>query len=210
LPSGVEHYTENTPLTPGAKLMVQTTGQRLTLAEFLALPEGDVIYEFVNEQAVPKFSSSEMSPKFFHSSITGALFILLSQWSQQRGRVRIEWAVALTRANEPWVPVPDLTYVSYDRLPANWVQDEPCPVSPELVIEIISPGQTFGEMIEKATDYLAAGIACVWVIDPRVKSITVFWPDALPRTYRGDRAIENPILPGLRLTAQQVFEQAGL
>jgi hypothetical protein len=58
--------------------MVQTTGNRLTLQEFLALPERDTIYEWVNGQAVPKFAA-EMSPKFFHSSITGALLMLL--WS---------------------------------------------------------------------------------------------------------------------------------
>lgn len=190
--------------------MVQVTGQRLTLEDFLALPEGDIIYEFVRGQAVPKFPGNEMSPKFFHSSITGALFTLLNQSAQQQGRVRIEWAVSLMKANQPWVPVPDLTYVSYDRLPADWSKDEACPVSPELAVEIISLGQTFGEMTEKATDYLAAGICCVWVIDPRAKSITVFLPDALPKTYRGSRAIEPALLPGLSLTPQQVFEQAGL
>lgn len=190
--------------------MVQVTGKRLTLTEFLALPEGDVIYEFVHGQAVPKFPTDEMSPKFFHSSITGALFTLLSQWAEPRGRVRIEWAISLERSHEPWVPVPDLTYVSYDRLPADWSKDEACPVSPEIAIEIISLGQTFGEMTEKATDYLAAGISCVWVVDPRAKSITVFLPDALPKTYRGDMAIENITLPGLSLTAQQIFQQAGL
>lgn len=190
--------------------MVQTTGNRLTLEDFLALPDSDVIYELVNGQAVPKFAVPEMSPKFFHSSITGALFILLSQWSQQRGRVRIEWAIALTRADAAWVPVPDLTYISYDRLPADWMKDEACPISPELVIEIISLGQTFGEMTEKATDYLTAGILRVWVVDPRAKSITVFTPNSLPRTYRGDMAIADSLLPDLSLTTNQVLQQAGL
>lgn len=190
--------------------MTQTSTQSLTLAEFLVQPEGDVIYEWVNGQAIPKFSNAEMSPKFFHSSITGALFTLLNQSAQQQGRVRIEWAVSLMKANQPWVPVPDLTYVSYDRLPADWSKDEACPVAPELAVEIISLGQTFGEMTEKATDYLAAGICCVWVVDPRAKSITVFLPDTLPKTYRGSRAIEPALLPGLSLTPQQVFEQAGL
>ncbi|WP_277878044.1 Uma2 family endonuclease [Leptolyngbya sp. FACHB-261] len=90
--------------------MVQAIGQQLTLEEFLALPEGNVLYQLVDGQAVPKFKSPETSPKFFHSSLTGALFGLLSPWAQQ-GRVRIEWAVALTRAGKPWVPVPDLYFV---------------------------------------------------------------------------------------------------
>ncbi|HEY9645991.1 MAG TPA: hypothetical protein V6C88_06465 [Chroococcidiopsis sp.] len=80
--------------------MVQTTNAQLSLAQFFALPESDVIYEFVEGRAIPKFSTTGIAPKFFHRSITGALFILLGQWSQAQGRVRIEWAVLLMRANE--------------------------------------------------------------------------------------------------------------
>lgn len=40
--------------------MVQTTGKRLTVEEFWALPEGDVIYEFVNGQALPKFNAVDL------------------------------------------------------------------------------------------------------------------------------------------------------
>ena len=190
--------------------MVHTTGKSITLDEFFALPDDDQTYEFVNGQAVPKVLLSTMSPKFFHSAITGALFTLLSQWSQNRGRVCIEWALLLRWQDKPWVPVPDLTYISYDRLPKTWVKDEACPVCPDLVIEIISPGQTFGAMTEKSTNYLLAGISCVWVVDSAARSITLFSPDSLPQTYRGDRAIATPLLPALTITPNQVFQQAGL
>jgi Uma2 family endonuclease len=88
--------------------------------------------------------------------------------------------------------------------------DEACPTAPELVIEIISPGQSFGDLAEKATDYLKAGVSRVWVIDSQARSITVFYPDAPPQTYRGTVPITDTLLPGLQLTAQQVFQQAGL
>ena len=41
------------------------------------------------------------------------------------------------------------------------------------MIEIISPGQTFGDMIEKATYYLQAGVSLVWVVDTISQAITV-------------------------------------
>jgi hypothetical protein len=37
---------------------------------------------------------------------------------------------------QDWVHIPDLLYVSYDRLAVDWPEDGPCPVAPELVIEI--------------------------------------------------------------------------
>jgi len=65
-------------------------------------------------------------------------------------------------------------------------------------------------MAEKATDYLAAGVARVWVVDPRAKTITVFAPAALPITYRGDRTLNDDHFPGLSITPRALFEQAGL
>ncbi len=180
----------------------------LTLKEFLALPETDIIYELIDGEAVPKFKNDEMSPKFFHSSITGALFILLSTWAEGKGRVVIEWAIKLTRNQQDWIPVADLTYVSYNCLPADWLQDDACPVAPELVIEIISPGQTFGEMTEKATDYLQAKVQRVWVIDTKAKTITIFYPDALPQTKRSHDSLADSLFEGLKITPQQIFQQA--
>ncbi|MFB2981496.1 Uma2 family endonuclease, partial [Microseira sp. BLCC-F43] len=114
--------------------MIQAKNQ-LTLEEFLALPEGDVTYELVDGEAIPK-----MSPKFFHSRLTKALLRLLEDWGQDRGEVGVEWAVVLTRQGKSWVPTPEILYVSYQRLSPDWMENEACPVPPELVIEIISPG----------------------------------------------------------------------
>ncbi|AUT01725.1 hypothetical protein CLI64_15770 [Nostoc sp. CENA543] len=180
----------------------------LTWEEFLALPQGDIIYELIDGEAIPKFKNDEMPPKFFHSSVTGALFLLLSTWAQAKGRVVIEWAIKLTRNQQDWIPVADLTYISYDRLPADWMEDTACPVAPELVIEIISPGQTFGEMTEKATDYLKAQVQRVWIIDTKAKTVTIFYPDALPETKRGNDSLADSLLEGLELTPQKIFQEA--
>ena len=184
--------------------MVQTSQTKLTLEEFLASPQSDEPYELVDGEAVPKFS-----PKRFHAKTQRALLRLLEDWGEERGEIGVEWSVTLQRRGKAWVPIPDLLFVAQERLPDD-LGDEPCPVPPDLAIEIISPDQTFGEMVEKAVDYLAAGVIRVWIVDPRAKSITVFVPDAVPVTHRGDRVLVHPALPGLELTAQQVFERAGL
>ena len=182
-----------------------STGNKLTLEEFLALPEGDVIYEFVDGQAVPK-----VSPKQFHSMLTFALTTLLSQWSKQRGRVRLEWAIILKRQGEDWAPVPDVTYISYERLPASRMLNEACPVPPELVIEILSPDQTLKEFEDKAKDYFDAGVLRVWVVDPEAINIRVFFPDGSIQLYTDTTPILNTLLPGLELTVRQIFEEAEL
>jgi Uma2 family endonuclease len=178
---------------------------KLTLEEFLALPEGDVNYEFVEGQAVPK-----VSPKFFHSTLQLALGSLLRAWCKGKGRVGSEWAILLKRKGEDWAPVPDLTYISYERLPKSWKRNEACPAVPELVIEIISPDQTMKEFEDKAKDYFAAGVSRVWVVDPEGISIRVFFPDGSSQVYTNTMPILDSILPGLELTTRQIFEEAEL
>jgi Uma2 family endonuclease len=79
-----------------------------------------------------------------------------------------------------------------------------------LVIEIISPDQSFGEMSAKATNYLDAGVMRVWVIDPKAKTVTIFYPDARPQTKRGNDSLEDSLFPGLVISAEQIFQQAGI
>jgi Uma2 family endonuclease len=90
------------------------------------------------------------------------------------------------------------------------MRDEACPTPCELAIEIISPGQTFGELAAKATDYLSAGVLRVWIVDTQARSITVFYPDAPPQTCTRTMSLADPILPELQLTPEQIFQKAGL
>ncbi|MDB9305928.1 Uma2 family endonuclease [Nodularia spumigena CS-591/12] len=184
--------------------MTQLKSQ-LTLQEFLSLPFGDITHELIDGEAKPK-----MAPKRYHSRLTLAISQILILWAQNRGEVGIEWAVTLKRKGRDWVPVPDLLYVSYSRLSSDVIEDEPCPIPPDLAIEIISPDQSFGQMSAKATDYLDAGVMRVWVVDARAKTVTIFYPDTRPQTKTGEDSLEDSLLEGLQITPQQIFTQAGI
>ena len=138
------------------------------------------------------------------------MLLALNQWceSGEYGRACPEWAVVL-RNGQDWVPVPDITYVSYRRLPVEWDEDLPCPALAELVIEIISPGQSFGGMTSIATDYLLAGVDRVWVIDNQAQSITVFGNSEFPQTFWLNDIISDLLLPGLVIPVASLFAKTG-
>ncbi len=182
-----------------------TTNKKLTLAEFLALPQGDVNCEFVDG-----YVKLKVSPKAFHSALQAALIVLIRTWCKGKGRIYPEWAILLKRKGADWAPVPDLTYVSYEKLPKNWQKNEACPVPPELVIEIISPDQTIKEFEEKAKDYFAGGVLRVWVVNPEAMSIRVFDSAKSSQVYIDDVLIVDELLPGLELTVRQIFQEADL
>ena len=107
--------------------MVNISTKKLTKAEFWRLADAaDRTYELIDGIAVPK-----ISPKYFHARSTRRMLNILAEWAKDRGRVEIEWAVDLS---DDYTPVPDLIYVSFDRLPENWHENTACPVVPELAI----------------------------------------------------------------------------
>lgn len=179
--------------------MVNTSAAKLSKSEFWALAEADdrLTYELIDGQAIVK-----MSPKYFHSRSTGKLFLLLQAWAAPHGRVAIEWAIEL---KDDSTPVPDLLYISFDRLPATWQENTACPRAPELAIEILSPGQTMAQMTVKAQWYLANGIDRVWIIDPMQATISVLRPDATPVTYQDQQELVDPLFPGLAISPQTLF-----
>jgi Uma2 family endonuclease len=178
--------------------MIATLTKKLTRTEFWALADAsDLTYELIDGIAVAK-----MSPKYFHAKSTLAFVKILDRWSDKRGRLGIEWAFDLSEYS---TPVPDLIYVSFDRLPASWNENAACPVAPELAIEIISPGQTFGQMIQKASNYLTGGVLQVWIVDPTAKSVTVFYPDRAPKTYMNDEVITDDLFPELSVEIDRLF-----
>ena len=185
--------------------MVLQLNQQLTLEEFLNLPpgEGDITYELIDGKAIPK-----MSPKKFHSKLTRAFLNLIENLCEDKGEVCPELAITLTRRGRNWVPTPDLLYISNERLPDDWEEEGACSVPPELAIEIISPGQTFGQIARRVEDYLNAEVLRVWIVDSEYRSISVFYSDAALKTYRGEELITDSLFPGLEFTVEAVFKKA--
>jgi Uma2 family endonuclease len=66
--------------------------------------------------------------------------------------------------------VADLAVWRKGQLPATGIP----PVPPFLAIEILSPDDRVVRMQGKIQEYLAAGVQCVWVIDPRDRAALVY------------------------------------
>ncbi len=175
---------------------------KFSLQEFLDLPESSDRTELVDGEIITK-----VSPTSPHSRAQKRLLILLNDWCEETnlGEVNPEWTVTLKRNGMDWAPVPDLTYISYERVPTDWDGLGSCPGIPDLVIEIISPGQSFGEMTSKATDYLLAGVDRVWVVDNQAQSITVFGNNEFPQTFWINDTISDPLLPELAIALTDIF-----
>lgn len=70
---------------------------------------------------------------------------------------------------------PDVAFVARRRLAGGKFPSEPYPhLAPNLVVEVLSPGNTSAEMARKRLEYFHAGVEVVWIVDCVNRSVAVF------------------------------------
>jgi Uma2 family endonuclease len=69
----------------------------------------------------------------------------------------------------------DVAFVAWDRLPNGKIPCVPIPdLVRNLVIEVLSVSNTYGEMSRKRREYFHAGVDLLWMVDPRERQITFY------------------------------------
>ena len=77
---------------------------------------------------------------------------------------------------------------------------------PVLAVEILSPSDKQEEIDETVELYLKTGVAVVWVVNPRFKTICVYRPGADPELFSEHHELAaEPHLPGFRVPATRLF-----
>ena len=80
------------------------------------------------------------------------------------------------------------------------------PGAPDLAVEVLSPDDRPGYVCEKVAEWLEAGTRAVWVVDPRVRTVTVHTPAENPRVLREAEILDGgAVLPGFELAVRDIF-----
>lgn len=111
----------------------------------------------------------------------------------------------LIRRNPDRVRGPDVAFVSRERLPGP-SPDGYLELAPDFVVEVVSPSDTATEVNERVEDWLQAGTLVVWTMDASTKTVLIW--RGLDRAERrsGDDLVDaEPVLPGFRCTASELF-----
>ena len=93
---------------------------------------------------------------------------------------------------------PDVAFLSRDRLPQGSFPRELYPqVAPNLVVEVLSPGNTRAEMARKRLEYFLSGVELIWIVDCDHRSVAVYTsPTDLKILGEHDIIDARNVLPG--------------
>lgn len=176
-----------------------TTTERMTLKEFLALPETEPASEFACGEVFQK-----PMPTQKHSLMQTFLAMLITQFVLPTGlgRALTEWRCIFGPPGEERTFVPDITYVARERL----TEEDYLLGPPDIAIEILSPGQHAGRFADKILFYIAHGVKLVWVLDPIERTVRVHAPGAETRLLTADDTLDGgAVLPGFTIKLADLF-----
>lgn len=166
--------------------MPQTSVKITTLEEFLAQPETKPAQEYIDNQIYTK-----PMPQGQHSRIQLKLTNAINTVTEDRQIALAFPELRCTFAGKSIVP--DVAVFTWDKLPVN--EDDKIAnkfnITPDWIIEILSPEQYMGLITKKIIYCLDNGSIMGWLIDPQEKLIFTYTNDSHPHIFEND----NDIVP---------------
>ncbi|ACK69505.1 protein of unknown function DUF820 [Gloeothece citriformis PCC 7424] len=180
--------------------MVSATISKLTLEEFLKLPETKPASEYINgiisQKPMPQGKHSRLQLKFCEA---------VNDVAEEKQLAMAFPELRCTFGGRSIVP--DGVVFSWERIPfdENGEVENAFTIHPDWVVEILSPEQKTTKVIRNILHCLKYGCQLGWLIDPEERIILVFQPQQMPIELSGSDVL--PVLSGLelRLTGDDVF-----
>lgn len=177
--------------------------------DLLRMPDGGAGYELVNG-ALRKLNLSKES-----SRVGGNVYFRIMTFTEPRG---FGWVFPQDTGfrrfdEEPGrVRKPDAAFIALGRMPPATYRDEGfCTTVPDLVAEVTSPNDLHDEVEEKLTEWLAAGVKVVWLVQPITRTVRVHRADGGYSFLReSDTLTGDDVLPGFTCPVADLFRLPGV
>lgn len=144
------------------------------------------------------------------SLVAARIIYLLSMFVAPRKLGLVSGEAGMMRILADRIRIPDVAFVSFDRLPNREIPRQPVPaLAPDLAVEVLSESNTSREMQIKLGEYFTAGTRLVWYVDVQTKSVDVYTSPTEMQTISGSSRISGgSVLPGFEVAVTEFFDIA--
>jgi Uma2 family endonuclease len=183
-------------------LSVAIEQRRMSLAEFLALPDEEPALELEPDGTVIQ----KMSPQGEHSTLQYSLARFVNAFAVPRRMARAFIELRAVYGGAAYVS--DVSVYLWNRIPrkpdGSVLDDFTEP--PDIAVEIASPGQGVNAQVRRCVWHVENGVLIAMQVDPSDRSVALFRAGVAPRAVVGAEAIDfSAVLPGFELTVDQLF-----
>jgi Uma2 family endonuclease len=185
-------------------MSVVTQQRLLTAAEFRLLPNDGRPRELVRGRVV---LLNVPAPR--HGEICAKVVRIVGNFvdEQRLGRVVCNDSGVVTEHDPDTVRGPDVSYYSFSRVPPGPLPQGYLDIVPELVFEVLSPGDRWRETLNRVGELLEAGVTAVCVLNQTRETCQVFRSDESVQVFTADQELTLPdVLPGFQVVVRRFFE----
>jgi Uma2 family endonuclease len=138
-------------------------------------------------------------PSFNHSRVAQNLGVLLHKYAD-----RFDILQQLSLRLNNWTTIPDIVAYPRGNQAIDWLADrDEVTEPPLLVIEILSPHQVLGNLLNKIRQYLENGVQSCWLVEPATGAVTVF-SNTSKRGFIEDDIVTDDAL-GISIPLREIF-----
>src|SRR6185312_16307558 len=181
--------------------MGMATKATWTIADYMALDEPDGSHYELSEGEL----IVSPSPTFRHNQIKLRLAARLDKFATQHGLgfVTSETDFQLGSAT---VRRPDVAIILTAHFLAEYQNQIPIPMAPDLAFEVVSASDRAADLLLKTGQYLSAGTASVWLLHPEAREAHRYQPGATqPQVISASGRLESSSLPGWSLPLSEIL-----
>ncbi|MFW5760471.1 MAG: Uma2 family endonuclease [Cyclobacteriaceae bacterium] len=177
------------------------TSKTWTAEEYLQLEENP------NQQLLNGHLIMSPSPSLQHQKIIKILHRYLDQYALNQGD-ETYFAPLDVHLDKTNVPQPDLVYIKKENL--NKLSQRGIEGAPDLIVEIISPSNSYLDRYEKKDLYRQFEVKEYWIVDPGNATLEIY--QLVREEYKlaqylvGKGKITSPLLPEFSLNLGSIFE----
>jgi Uma2 family endonuclease len=186
--------------------MSETTDQvRWTTSDIELMPDDGTRYEIIDGEL---FMAKALNWR--HQAVCTKIGRFLDEWSESTGNGHSIAAPGVLFGESDNV-IPDVIWISDERLAALEDASGHLTGAPELVVEVLSSGaeNERRDREAKLKLYSSHGAQEYWIVDWRLQQVEVYRRERavlrLVETLLADDEIESPLLPGFRCRVARLF-----
>jgi Uma2 family endonuclease len=188
--------------TQTRELIMAIPQRRMTLEEFLELPEEKPALEFEDGVVTQK-----VPPQGKHARLQPWICELINR---QTTPSKLALAFSELRATYGGRSrVPDIAVFRWERIPLDpdgRIADDFLDI-PDIAIEILSPGQSMNQLELRCATFVDQGAGAAVLVNPYRESVLAFRPGALPTPLDRSGVVDlGDVVPGLTLSVADIFD----